>query len=250
MTARDLVQLTFFALVLRPFLALFIGLRVRGREHLPGTPPFIMVANHSSHLDTVSLLGLFPLQQLPHLRPVAAADYFERNAFVSAFSKTVFNILPITRKKLTTNTNPLPRMEAALRAGQSLILFPEGTRGSGEDLTRFHSGAAHLIEKCPRGAGGAGLSCEHGAQPAQGRMDSGPVFLRSAHRIAAKIPRQLPRNHRRPGNGCPPIARPGNDGHIRWSWNLTRFVPFRRPALQPALIRCYLSMKGRVYLLN
>ena len=149
MTARDLVQLTFFALVLRPFLALFIGLRVRGREHLPGTPPFIMVANHSSHLDTVSLLGLFPLQQLPHLRPVAAADYFERNAFVSAFSKTVFNILPITRKKLTTNTNPLPRMEAALRAGQSLILFPEGTRGSGEDLTRFHSGAAHLIEKCP-----------------------------------------------------------------------------------------------------
>jgi len=149
MTARDLVQLTFFALVLRPFLTLFIGLRVRGREHLPQSAPFIMIANHSSHLDTVSLLGLFPLRKLSQLRPVAAADYFERNAFVSAFSKTVFNILPITRKKITTDTNPLPRMEAALRAGQSLILFPEGTRGSGEDLARFHSGAAHLIEKCP-----------------------------------------------------------------------------------------------------
>ncbi|MGA3142020.1 MAG: lysophospholipid acyltransferase family protein [Verrucomicrobiota bacterium] len=149
MTARDLVQLTFFALVLRPFLTLFIGLRVRGREHLPQSAPFIMIANHSSHLDTVSLLGLFPLRKLSQLRPVAAADYFERNAFVSAFSKTVFNILPITRKKITTDTNPLPRMEAALHAGQSLILFPEGTRGSGEDLARFHSGAAHLIEKCP-----------------------------------------------------------------------------------------------------
>jgi 1-acyl-sn-glycerol-3-phosphate acyltransferase len=149
MTARDLVQLTFFALVLRPFLTLFIGLRVRGREHLPQYAPFIMVANHSSHLDTVSLLGLFPLRQLSQLRPVAAADYFERNALVSVFSKTVFNILPITRKRITPDTNPLPRMEAALRAGQSLILFPEGTRGTGGDLARFHSGAAHLIEKCP-----------------------------------------------------------------------------------------------------
>jgi len=149
MTARDLVQLTIFGLVLRPFLALFIGLRVRGREHLPVIGPFIMVANHSSHLDTISLLGLFPLRQLPWLRPVAAADYFERNAFFSFFSKTVFNILPITRKKITTDTNPLPRMQAALHAGQSLILFPEGTRGSGEDLGRFHTGAAHLVEKCP-----------------------------------------------------------------------------------------------------
>jgi 1-acyl-sn-glycerol-3-phosphate acyltransferase len=149
MTARDLVQLTFFALVLRPFLTLFIGLRVRGREHLPHAAPFIMVANHSSHLDTVSLLGLFPLRKLSQLRPVAAADYFERNALVSAVSKTLFNILPISRKRITADTNPLPRMEAALRAGQSLILFPEGTRGSGEDLAHFHSGAAHLIEKCP-----------------------------------------------------------------------------------------------------
>jgi len=148
MTARDLVQLIFFALVLRPFLTLFIGLRVRGREHLPAGP-FIMIANHSSHLDTVSLLGLFPLRRLSRIRPVAAADYFERNVLVSLFSKTLFNILPISRKKITTDTNPLPRMEAALHAGQSLILFPEGTRGSGGELAHFHSGAAHLIEKCP-----------------------------------------------------------------------------------------------------
>jgi 1-acyl-sn-glycerol-3-phosphate acyltransferase len=40
-------------------------------------------------------------------------------------------------------------MEAGLQSGQALILFPEGTRGSGEDIARFHSGAAHLIEKCP-----------------------------------------------------------------------------------------------------
>jgi 1-acyl-sn-glycerol-3-phosphate acyltransferase len=149
MTARDFAQTAFFALALRPFMTLFIGLRVRGREHLPKNDPFILVANHSSHLDTVSLLSLFPLGRLPRLRPVAAADYFERNQFVSALSKTLFNILPIARKGLTPETNPVPRMEAVLRAGQSLIIFPEGTRGSGEELTHFHSGAAHLIEKCP-----------------------------------------------------------------------------------------------------
>jgi 1-acyl-sn-glycerol-3-phosphate acyltransferase len=149
MNARDLVQMTFFALVVKPFLALFIGLRVRGREHLPACDPFIMVANHSSHLDTVSMLDLFPLARLPRLRPVAAADYFERNKLVSLLSRVLFNILPIARKGITAETNPLPTMAAALEAGQSLIIFPEGTRGSGADLGRFHSGIAHVVEKMP-----------------------------------------------------------------------------------------------------
>src|ERR1044072_5331391 len=113
MTARDFWQMICFALVLRPFMPLFIGLRVRGREHLPKTDPFILVANHSSHLDTVSLLSLFPISRLRRLRPVAAADYFERNKMVSALSKTFFNILPIARKGITRNTSPLPQMEAA-----------------------------------------------------------------------------------------------------------------------------------------
>ncbi len=149
MTARDLTQTAFTALLLRPFMALFIGLRVRGREHLPAKDPFILVANHSSHLDTLSLLSLFPLGRLPQIRPVAAADYFERNRFVSLMSRSLFNILPIARRGLTPETNPIPRMESSLKAGQSLIIFPEGTRGASSEIGHFHSGAAHLIEKCP-----------------------------------------------------------------------------------------------------
>ena len=127
---------------------LFIGLRVRGRENLPqGT--FLLIANHSSHLDTVSLLSLFPLSRLPRIRPVAAADYFERNRFVSVLSRTLVNILPIARKNITSENNPLRRMQEAIDAGQSLIIFPEGTRGSGEDMGQFKSGVAHLLEKAP-----------------------------------------------------------------------------------------------------
>ena len=149
LTLRSIVQIIAFALAIKPFMALFIGLRVRGREHLATSEPFVLIANHSSHLDTISLLSLFPLNRLRHIRPVAAADYFERNRFVSVFTKTLFNILPIARKNITTENNPLRRMRDALQAGDSLIIFPEGTRGSGEQLGEFRSGVAHLIEKMP-----------------------------------------------------------------------------------------------------
>jgi 1-acyl-sn-glycerol-3-phosphate acyltransferase len=146
---RDVAQLIFFALIIKPFMALFIGLRVRGREHLPESGPFVLVANHSSHLDTISLLSLFPLTRLRHLRPVAAADYFERNWFVALLTKMLFNILPIARTNITPENNPLRRMQAAISDGYSLIIFPEGTRRSGEEMGRFRAGVAHLIEKTP-----------------------------------------------------------------------------------------------------
>ena len=149
LTFRNVVQMMFFALAIKPFMALFIGLRVRGRQHLRETDRFILIANHSSHLDTMSLLSLFPLQMLRRIRPVAAADYFERNKFVSLLTKTLFNILPIARKKITAENNPLRRMREAIEAGDSIIIFPEGTRGSGQEMGEFRSGVAHLIEKMP-----------------------------------------------------------------------------------------------------
>lgn len=139
----------FFAALIKPFMLLFIGLRVRGRNHLPHSGPFLLIANHSSHLDTIALLSLFPLAQLGRIRPVAAADYFERNRLISWFTKAFFNILPIARAHITAQNNPLDVMRAAIQAGQSLILFPEGTRGSGEAPGKFRAGAAHLIEHVP-----------------------------------------------------------------------------------------------------
>src|SRR5438552_3296708 len=101
LTLRNVAQMVVFALAVKPFMALFIGLRVRGREHLAASAPFILIANHSSHLDTISLLSLFPLGRLRRIRPVAAADYFERNSVVSLVTRTRFNILPIARNNIT-----------------------------------------------------------------------------------------------------------------------------------------------------
>jgi 1-acyl-sn-glycerol-3-phosphate acyltransferase len=145
----DLLQRLFFALVARPFLAIFVGLRVRGHEHLPAEDPFLLIANHSSHLDAVALLSLFPGSRLKRIRPVAAADYFERNRLVGGLTRVLFHTLPIARDARSADHDPRLRMLAALERGQSLILFPEGTRGHGPDLGRFRGGIAWLAERRP-----------------------------------------------------------------------------------------------------
>jgi len=145
----DVFQRAFFALVVRPFLALFVGLRVRGREHLPARDPFLLIANHSSHLDAVVLLSLLPGARLKRVHAVAAADYFERNRVVGALTRTLFHTLPIDRNARSPEADPRPRMLEVLDRGDSLLLFPEGTRGTGPDIGRFRTGIAWLAERRP-----------------------------------------------------------------------------------------------------
>lgn len=146
---QHLVQAAFALLLLRPFLKLFIGLRVYGREHLPERDPFILVANHSSHLDTAALLNLFPVSRLRRIRPCAAADYFERTPTIAFLSHTLFNVLPIRRHDVQPEDHPIRRMREALERGESLLLFPEGTRGRGPGMAPFKPGIAHLAEQLP-----------------------------------------------------------------------------------------------------
>ncbi len=145
------VQKAFFLTVVRPLMALFIGLRVRKRRRLPDpiAGPCVIVANHQSHFDTVSLLALYPLNRLKYVRPAAAADYWAANQFIEAFARTCINILPIERVKAGRKHDPIEVMVAALDRGQSLILFPEGTRSADGTPGRFKPGVAMILEKRP-----------------------------------------------------------------------------------------------------
>jgi 1-acyl-sn-glycerol-3-phosphate acyltransferase len=146
---RRLAQILFFVAIVRPFLRLFIGMRVQGRENLPRSGPFVLIANHSSHLDAVALMALFPLRDLGRIRPCAASDYFESSRLVSFLSHTFIGILPIDRKHIRRENHPTKVMSEALARGECLILFPEGTRGSGEEIADFKPGIAHLAEERP-----------------------------------------------------------------------------------------------------
>ena len=146
---RNLAQAIFFLLIVRPFVMIVIGLNIYGGERLPLQGPAIVAANHNSHLDTLTLLSLWPLSALRRVRPVAAADYFLSNAALAWFSLNVMRILPIERQRTDAHGDPLADMSEALSRGEILIVFPEGSRGVPEQLGRFKSGIARLAERHP-----------------------------------------------------------------------------------------------------
>ncbi|OHD89455.1 lysophospholipid acyltransferase family protein [Sulfuricurvum sp. RIFCSPLOWO2_12_FULL_43_24] len=139
----------FFALIVRPTVLLIFGVHVRGRENLSPDKPSILVANHNSHLDTLVLMSLFPLHKIHRIRPVAAADYFMKNRLIAWFSTQFIGIIPLSRKVERSHTHPLESVRQALEAGDSIILFPEGSRGEAEQMSKFKSGVAHLAKMTP-----------------------------------------------------------------------------------------------------
>ena len=82
-----LLRFLFFAGFIRTIVYIILGLRIRNRERLPITGPAIITSNHNSHMDTMVLMSLFPLKQLPQVHPVAAADYWLANRWISWFAK-------------------------------------------------------------------------------------------------------------------------------------------------------------------
>lgn len=134
------------AVALRPIMRL-LGLHIEGRDHLDTTGPAILVANHNSHVDTAALLAAVPSRVLPRVRPAAAADYFLRNRLVAWLSTRLVGIVAVNR--CGTADDPLRGCTEALRRGEIVIVFPEGTRGQPEVPQPFRRGVAHLIRTNP-----------------------------------------------------------------------------------------------------
>jgi 1-acyl-sn-glycerol-3-phosphate acyltransferase len=140
---NTLLRFLFFAVLVRAVVLIWLGLNVRHRERLPEDGPAIIAANHNSHLDTMTLMSLFPLKLLPKLRPVAAADYFDTGGSWGWFAKNIIGIIPVKRGS-GKEGNPLEPCERALDRGEILIIFPEGSRGEPEAMQAFKKGIGHL----------------------------------------------------------------------------------------------------------
>jgi 1-acyl-sn-glycerol-3-phosphate acyltransferase len=107
----------------------------------------IFVANHSSHLDFTVLWSALPRMVRERTRPVAAKDYWETSGLRRYLASEVFRAVLVDRSG--HNRHVLDPLFEALDKGDSLILFPEGTRGGGDEPGEFKSGVYHLVKHRP-----------------------------------------------------------------------------------------------------
>lgn len=131
---------------------LVFGVQVRGRERVPRSGVYVVTPSHRSLLD-IPFAATITRRRLRFM----AKD----ELFASAFGHWVFDQLgavPVDRDG--NDRAALKAIEAALRAGEPVTIFPEGTRHEGAELGPLASGAAYVALKVgvpivPVGIGGS-----------------------------------------------------------------------------------------------
>ncbi|MBV9269810.1 MAG: 1-acyl-sn-glycerol-3-phosphate acyltransferase [Candidatus Eremiobacteraeota bacterium] len=129
------------------------GVNVTWKGAQPQLRQTAFFANHTSHLDFVVLWASLPSQLRTQTRPVAAQDYWSRGVR-RWLAVNVFNAILVPRHgKAAPNAQRAAQTIGSI-AGEmgdaySVIIFPEGTRGDGEEVAAFKSGLYHLCECKP-----------------------------------------------------------------------------------------------------
>ena len=155
----------------------FFDVTVEGQHNLPRhNPNVIVVSNHSSHLD----MGLVKYALASSgfgtkVRALAAADYFYRNKTRKTYFKNFTNLIPIERSgNLETSLSHAVR---ALKGGDTVLVFPEGTRSKDGALQPFRRGIGYLMS--------------------EQKVDILPLYIEGTHRAfpkGAKLPNPAARN--------------------------------------------------------
>lgn len=137
----------------------------------------IYFANHTSHLDFILIWSSLPRHVRERTRPVARRAYWERSRFRRYYVRKVFDAVLIDNTLLNGGTlrgdakrrrnEAVEQMLEGLGDGHSLILFPEGTRGSGDSIAQFRSGLYYLCRERPD-------------------VELVPVRIHGAHRVLPK----------------------------------------------------------------
>lgn len=142
----------FGAGVMSVFLLGLVRLLTGAQARWHGCPPKaeqrIYFANHQSHADLVLIWAALPQELRSITRPIAAKDYWTGSRFKRWITTEVFNAVYVERER-KGEEDPLQPLINALESGDSLILFPEGTRGFAEDPQPFKSGIYNLARRFP-----------------------------------------------------------------------------------------------------
>jgi 1-acyl-sn-glycerol-3-phosphate acyltransferase len=127
---------------------LLVGAYARWVGTTPTAAQRIYFANHTSHIDTLAIWSSLPRGLRRHTRPIAARDYWGTGLrkYIAARG---FGAVFIDRVRENPESDPLDPLRASLREGDSLIIFPEGTRGQTATPAPFRSGLFRLAVEFP-----------------------------------------------------------------------------------------------------
>lgn len=134
------------------FLLFLIRVLTGAQARWYGCPPKaeqrIYFANHQSHADLVMIWAALPAELRGITRPIAARDYWTKSPFRQWITTAVFNAVYVDRAR-TGEQDPLEPLIEALERGDSIIIFPEGTRGSTGEPQAFKAGLYNLASRFP-----------------------------------------------------------------------------------------------------
>lgn len=137
--------------MIAPLVQLITGVQARWQGCEPVARQRIYFGNHVSNLDGPVIWAALPPNLRVVTRPVAARDYWLAGPVRRWLAVSVLNAVLIERKHITAINNPMRDLEAAIDAGSTLILFPEGRRQADEDagMSPFKPGLWHLARRRP-----------------------------------------------------------------------------------------------------
>lgn len=161
--------------------ALSGGLTVTGKWRVYGG--CIVVANHSSHADTAALLAALP----PKAKPVfgAAADYWFDVPVRRFVASSLAGVLPVRRSGGDSYGALLAAAGPALKAGRTVVIYPEGTRSTDGSIGEFRSGALRLARRCGVPIVPVALTGTADVLPKGGRWSPAPMQVRIGEPIDA-----------------------------------------------------------------
>lgn len=146
------IVLNWAAVAVSYFLLGLIRVLTGAQARWYGCPPKavqrIYFANHQSHADLVMIWAALPKELRHGTRAVAARDYWTQSPFKHWLTSAVFNVIYVSRER-SAQEDPLEPLAEALQSGDSLILFPEGTRGHHEEPQAFKAGLYNLATRFP-----------------------------------------------------------------------------------------------------
>lgn len=126
------------------------GVRVVGAVEGWTGKPCVFFANHGSNLDALVIWAALPREIRENTSPVAARDYWTKNAIRRWISGKIFHAVLLNRKgRPDDRSHPLQGVFDTLENGRSIIIFPEGTRSPDGTLNDFKPGIFHIRKRFP-----------------------------------------------------------------------------------------------------